>query len=202
MSASDTGSWLGRSLVHHGKCSAPTVEPTTNPASVITMAVWPLPIANSVPDAHEPPSCMPTPNRNDPTNRPTPIGASEAAAGTPFIATPEARIGANNVQATASISMCARSALPWRTATSCRQAEVKPNRLWNSTKPSATPIPNNRAGTWPERLKMKAPRKSAATAPATTTLAWGAGASTARWRSRAGIFSGFAAGARCGWRRT
>ena len=29
------------------------------------MAVCPLPTANSVPDAHEPPSCIPTPNMND-----------------------------------------------------------------------------------------------------------------------------------------
>ena len=82
------------------------------------MAVWPLPMANRVPEAQEPPSCMPTPNRNEPTNSPNPIGASVGAAGTSPNEAPVARIGANSVQATASISMCARSALPCRTATS------------------------------------------------------------------------------------
>ena len=51
------------------------MAPPTKPTSVSRIALWPEPMANSVPEAHEPPSCMPTPNRKAPTNRPQPIGA-------------------------------------------------------------------------------------------------------------------------------
>ncbi len=147
------------------------------PASVIRMAVWPLPTENSVPEAHEPPSCIPTPNRNDPTNSPNPIGASVGAAGTPCHATPPARIGANSVAATAIISMWARSPLPWRTATSWRHAEVNPNRLWNSTKPSARPMAKSTPGTCPDFSAMTQPSSAAPASPAAATPSWGALAS-------------------------
>ena len=53
------------------------MAPPTKPTSVSRIALWPEPMANSVPEAHEPPSCMPTPNRNAPTNE-TPADRGEA----------------------------------------------------------------------------------------------------------------------------
>ena len=112
-------------------------------ASVMTMALCPLPTANSVPEAQAPPSCIPTPKRKAPMSTPAPMGASEAAGATPPYDAPVARIGANRVAATASISMCARRPAPWRTEASWRQAEVKPKREWNSTNPKASPTTNS-----------------------------------------------------------
>ncbi len=139
MSANETGSALGRVSVQNGSVQAPRTEPTTKATSVITIALWPLPTAKSVPEAHAPPSCIPMPNRKAPTSTPAPMGASEAAGATPPYDAPPARIGANRVAAAASISMCARRPAPWRTETSWRQAEVNPKREWNSTKPKASP---------------------------------------------------------------
>ena len=45
--------------------------------NVISMRVLPPPTLNSVPDAHPPPSCMPSPKMNAPAATPTPIGDTE-----------------------------------------------------------------------------------------------------------------------------
>src|SRR5882757_6610617 len=108
------------------------------PNRVSTIALCPLPTANRVPDAHEPPTCIPIPNRNAPTTSAMPIGLVKPF-GAPLRPTPVDSTTENSTQATASISMCARSATPCPTATTCRHAEVKPNREWNRVKPSASP---------------------------------------------------------------
>ena len=56
--------------------ATPTPEPATNPIRVTRTPTWPEPVAYRVPEAQEPPSCMPSPNRNDPMSRPTVMGAT------------------------------------------------------------------------------------------------------------------------------
>lgn len=144
------------------------IDPTTNPNSVSTIADCPLPTANSVPDAHDPPTCMPTPNRKAPTTSPMPIGLVKPR-GSPASANPDERITANSTDAVASMSMCARIAAPCPTATSCRQPEVKPNREWNNVKPRARPsaaVPTIVAGATaptPTRNRTARTRPSATT---------------------------------------
>src|SRR5690606_31793297 len=62
-----------QSDVHQGKCAVPISAPVIKAASVISILVLPPPTVKSVPDAQPPPSCMPRPNVNDPTNREIPI---------------------------------------------------------------------------------------------------------------------------------
>src|SRR5437660_650878 len=58
---SDIGFAAGVAL-HHGACAVPITDPAMNAASVANMRVLPPPAVYNVPDAHPPPSCMPTPN--------------------------------------------------------------------------------------------------------------------------------------------
>src|SRR5674476_1210480 len=44
------------------------------PTRVSTILACPAPTANSVPDAHAPPICMPMPKMKEPAIRPSPIG--------------------------------------------------------------------------------------------------------------------------------
>ena len=48
-----------------------------NAASVASMRVLPPPAVYNVPDAHPPPSCIPTPNMNAPTITETPTGDTD-----------------------------------------------------------------------------------------------------------------------------
>lgn len=126
--ASEIGSNAGISSVQNGKWYAPTVAPTMKKINVTNITVRPPPIAYRVPEAHPPPSCMPIPNKKAPTIKLTPTGETYPETGPPKKDTPNARIGANNVTATASINICARIACPLPTDVKRRNADVNPKR--------------------------------------------------------------------------
>ena len=115
-----------------------------NAARVTTMRVLPPPTVNRVPDAHPPPSCMPTPNRNAPTSTEVPAGAIAPPTGRPN-RLPEASTGRKITLASASITICARRPAPLPPVRKLRHAEVNPNCAWYSATPSAPPIRNNAA---------------------------------------------------------
>ena len=94
-------------------------------ANVTSMRVLPPPTVNSVPDAQPPPNCMPMPNRKAPKTTDVPTGATSPFTGCPN-RLPSARTGKNSAQAIASISICARSPAPRRSAIRTRKADVKP----------------------------------------------------------------------------
>ena len=74
----ETGSanfWKPLPVVQKSKPATPSHDPVMKPTSVMTTARFPDPVANSVPDAHEPPSCIPIPNRAAPMNKARVIGA-------------------------------------------------------------------------------------------------------------------------------
>ncbi len=116
-----------------------------NPPSVSTIVDWPEPTANSVPEAHAPPSCIPTANRAAPANSGTPIGPGLTSGVAPNSPTPVATISMMRVAAVPSSSACARMPSPLPTPMSCRQAEVNPKREWNSATPRKTPISSRAA---------------------------------------------------------
>src|SRR5207248_7861565 len=62
---------------HHGMCTMPMTDPAMNAASVASIRVFPPPVVYSVPDAHPPPSCMPTLYLNAPTTTETPTGDTD-----------------------------------------------------------------------------------------------------------------------------
>lgn len=142
------GSSAGRSL-QSPNCQAARVEPTMNPKSVSTIELCPEPTANRVPDAQAPPSCMPIANRNEPTMRPIPIGPALGAGTEPNSPLPVPMISAKSVAVVPSSRACARSPVPLPTATSCRQAEVNPNREWNRANPSPSPSSSRTPGLAP-----------------------------------------------------
>ena len=74
----ETGSanfWKPLPVVQKSKPATPSPDPMMKPTSVIPTARFPEPVANNVPDAHEPPSCIPIPNRAAPMNKARVIGA-------------------------------------------------------------------------------------------------------------------------------
>ena len=117
-----------------------STDPAMNPPSVNTIVDCPEPTANSVPDAHEPPSCMPIAKIAAPANSPRPIGLAVIFGVAPNNPMPVDAISAISVAAVPSNNECARTPWPLPTATSCRQAEVNPKRAWNSASPRNRPI--------------------------------------------------------------
>ena len=95
-----------------------SVEPMMNPPSVYTIVVCPAPTANSVPDAHDPPICMPKPNRNAPISSATPSGPPDGCGFAPKTPTPLAMIRVTSVAAVPSSSACALMPLALPTETS------------------------------------------------------------------------------------
>ncbi len=53
-------------------------------ASVMTIRVDPPPTVKSVPEPHPPPSCIPSPNANEPTITATPNGKTNPPVWTPI----------------------------------------------------------------------------------------------------------------------
>ena len=129
------------------------------------MALWPLPTAKRVPEAQDPPICMPTPNRKAPTSRLVPTGETDPSISVPRKPVPAASSGANSRQATASMSMCACSARPWPTATSWRQALVKPNRELNRATPRPRPTTKSSVSFRPAVAATAAASTTASTRP-------------------------------------
>lgn len=111
----------------------------TNPPSVSTIADCPEPTANSVPDAHAPPSCMPIAKIVAPTSSASPSRLAVAFGTLPNRPVPVPASSAITVAAVPSRSVCARRPCPLPTAMSWRHAEVKPNREWNSARPNKSP---------------------------------------------------------------
>src|SRR5699024_199235 len=130
--ASENSPIDGSSSVQNGRCAAPIVVPIMKKINVMNMTERPPPMAYNVPDAQPPPSCMPTPTRNAPTITLTPTGDTYPATSAPKNEMPKARIGANNMVAAPSITICARIASPLPTDMRHLKAEVKPNRAWNN----------------------------------------------------------------------
>ena len=121
-----TMAWKAGRLATRWYCHMYSVEPMMNPPSVKTIVVCPEPTANSVPEAHDPPICIPMPNRNAPISRATPSGPPDGVGVLPKSPTPDAMIRATKVAAVPSSSACARMPLPLPTDSSSRNAEVNP----------------------------------------------------------------------------
>ncbi len=115
--------------LQNGACAVPITEPAMNAASVTSIRVLPPPTAKSVPEAQPPPSCMPRPKMNAPTITETPMGDTEPRIVCPK-SVPPASSGKNTAHVSASITICARSPAPRRSAMKTRQDEVKPNAAW------------------------------------------------------------------------
>ncbi len=134
---SDTG-WKAGKLCHQAKCAVPITDPTIKNTSVISMRALPPPAVNSVPDAQPPPSCIPTPKINAPTNTEIPMGETKPRTSVPN-RLPAPSAGKNSTTAIASMTICARSPRPRRSVINTRHAAVKPNAAWYSTIPSRPP---------------------------------------------------------------
>ncbi len=139
-----------------------------NPPRVSTIADWPEPTANSVPDAHAPPSCMPIAKSVAPTKSARPSAPAVGAGLLPKRPLPVPAISATSVAAVPSRTVWARSPWPLPTAISCRHADVNPNREWNSASPR--PRPSSRStpnlAPWPAQTYQVRP---AARTPATAS---------------------------------
>ncbi len=143
-----------------------------NPASVSTIVPWPEPTANSVPDAQDPPSCIPIPNRNAPSSSATPSGPADGAGVVPNSPVPVPMTSANRVAVAPSSTACARSPAPCPTATSCRHAELNPNREWNNAIPSPIPSPSKTACCRPNRTPTYATRAAPKSTNAPSSRRW------------------------------
>ena len=122
---SDIGFAAGVAL-HQGACAVPITDPAMNAASVASMRVLPPPAVYKVPDAHPPPSCMPTPKRNAPTTTDTPTGEMDPRTACPPMC-PAPSTGKNTRHVSASISICARIPAPRPSSRNSRHDDVNPN---------------------------------------------------------------------------
>ena len=114
---------------HQGKCSVPIKDPNIKKIRVINIRVFPPPTVNKVPEPHPPPSCIPKPNKKDPTRTEIPIGPKA-----PTITLPNALLlfnkGIINKIAKAIASSCERIPFPCLETMNFRQAPVKPKAAW------------------------------------------------------------------------
>ncbi len=92
---------------------------------------------------------MPIAKSAEPANRPTPIGPADGAGWEPNRPVPVPMRSANRVAVVPRSSACARSPVPLPTATSCRQAEVKPKREWKRAVPRPRPSRSSTPGLAP-----------------------------------------------------
>ena len=120
--------------------TTPIAEPAMNPTSVMTTPRCPEPVAKRVPEAQEPPSCIPIPNRAAPRNKAKVIGATKPPGVVPKNPAPPEMTTLNKTTAIANITVCACNARPCPTETSWRHAEVNPKREWNKVTPRASPM--------------------------------------------------------------
>ncbi len=132
------------------------------------MVDCPEPTAKRVPEAQAPPSCMPSPNRNAPRNRGRPMSPAAAEGVVPNRPVPVPMSRVTRVAVVPMSRACARRPEPLPTETSCRHAEVKPNREWNRVTPSPRPMTRSVA-CWAPCASQTCQLRASARRPATTT---------------------------------